>query len=663
LEFWREENRTLEKKEWGKYYYSIVKTMEKKSNTWVLSIEFKDNTSIDSMHWASGVRSYSINVFKNELSNTSSNYSNIIYNKSDNFPIYNPDWTKTESDVKNIVLSDLSLTKSWRYQMIISAYDWAWNETKVTFYYIIYPTDEWLFDLSSRKWPNNTPEFYTLNKSLDWWDKYANNSDYYQYTLVLRDKFWNFISNKNITNLTQSCNWLSSCEEITFDMVDREWWNATTLTPNKTTTDVNWEYKFNLKSYTPWTFSEVFQIKLYWWWDDFTEFTNKPITWIVWQPSNSNIFKSPFNLKEIVVLENDWKPIMWKQLMYNVGLEIVSWKIRNTENWILEISRDSVKPISSWHIWNQTSSWFILESSTNFILNNGVLTPSEFKISWIIWIWASSPDQALAQINVSTTNLPISYNLDWKSVRYSLNDVNVVWCEDISTLWVKVVWTVQWSWINQSAWLEENFSDLSKSEARAKIRQNAYTLVRNMINNQVLNWVKYVEWDDIRISWDLGYETLIVKNWNVIITWDLNTSKNKLWIIVLKDGYDVIEDWDYLWNVYVSNTVKEINAIIYADWALRSADENWNSYWDEQLWERLTIEWSLFTRNTIWWIIWWWVSMTLPWWQKTDDYELASVYDLNYIRKTPICSADDYSLLIKYNPSIITNPPKWFTTN
>jgi hypothetical protein len=374
-------------------------------------------------------------------------------------------------------------------------------------------------------------------------------------------------------------------------------------------------------------------------------------------------FKSPFSVS-LKVIDNitgdlNGQPIMWQKQEYVLTLINNGLKLDIT-NWNLDINRNSVKPISNWHIWLTQAEWFKIVSNESFISTNGYLNPQEFKFQAQVDVWTPDLEEILKWIEVSTKDLLISYTINWQFVSYPLDDVSIKWCEDISTLWVKVVWTVQWSWINQSAGLESNFSDLSKSEARAKIRQNAYTLVKNMKSWDVLNGVKYVEWN-IRISWDLDYETLIIKDWNVIIDWDLNTSNNKLWIIVLRDGYNVLTDWNKFWNVYVSNTVEEINAIIYADWALRSADKNWNSYWDNQLWDRLTIFGSLFTRNTIWWVIWWWASMTLPWWQKTNNYELASVYDLNYIRKTPICSADDYSLLIKYNPSITTNPPKWFT--
>ena len=212
-------------------------------------------------------------------------------------------------------------------------------------------------------------------------------------------------------------------------------------------------------------------------------------------------------------------------------------------------------------------------------------------------------------------------------------------------------------------WQEYNSSNLVKWEFRWKIKKNVYSLIKSMTNGSVVNWVKYIDWSNIEISWnDLWYETLIVKNWNVIINWDLNSDNKKLWIIVLKDNYLIDSDYNNMWNIYINKNVNQINAIIYADWAFRSADKNWNIYQDSELNTRLKLIWSLFTRNTIWWAVKASTAYTLPWWQETTDFNLASVYDLNYIRKVNnLCNwPDDYSFLIKYNSSIQTDPPKGF---
>jgi hypothetical protein len=154
---------------------------------------------------------------------------------------------------------------------------------------------------------------------------------------------------------------------------------------------------------------------------------------------------------------------------------------------------------------------------------------------------------------------------------------------------------------------------------------------------------------------------LIVKNGNVFIKNDLNTNWKVLWIIVLKDNYNVNTDYNQAWNVYIAKNVENINAVIYADGALRSAKVNWNEYEDAELQKTLDIKWSVFSRNTIWWATKLaWKNYLLPW-GKSTTLNLAEKYDLNYIRKVSLCNLDDYSVKITYDSRIQTNPPKGFS--
>lgn len=313
------------------------------------------------------------------------------------------------------------------------------------------------------------------------------------------------------------------------------------------------------------------------------------------------------------------------------------------------------------------------------------------------WSTLSSDEWALfeARINTSTwatqleepwlqVNLPIvNYELDWQQVRYYLSEWNE-WIDETAIklkweefLWVKIIWTLQADGKSEFTWQEENISDLSKLEIRDEIRKEAYLLVKNMQSWEILNWVKYIEWD-VKISWEISwYETLIVQDWNIIIEWDLNTNNNKLWIIVLKDNYNVNIDYNNKWNVYITPNVTYIDAIIYADWWLISSDYYWNPYTKDtiertlSLQKQLLLEWSLFTRNTIGWgILAWWYYL-LPGWEQSLDFDKAMIYDLNYIRIwNNWCKDDDFDwecdlynnpFIIKYNSEIQTNPPIWFS--
>jgi hypothetical protein len=276
---------------------------------------------------------------------------------------------------------------------------------------------------------------------------------------------------------------------------------------------------------------------------------------------------------------------------------------------------------------------------------------------------------------VITNDVKVSYTIRiaWKDYQpsYPLGSGELNWC-DMPTLWVKVEWVLQSDWKWSVTWQEENFSDLYTWEMRWIIRKNATQLTQSMKNGTIVNWVKYIEWNDITLpdEEDFGkYETIVVKNGNVFIGKDLLPTK-LLWIIVLKDNYDVNKDYQVAWNVYVKNDVRQINAIIYADWALRSAkDSNWTSYTgdeDSMLTDTLDIKWSLFTRNTIWWATQLaWKSYLLPWGKELiknlENFRLAEKYDLNYVRKVKLCNLEDYSLKITYDPRVQTSPPKGFS--
>lgn len=70
-------------------------------------------------------------------------------------------------------------------------------------------------------------------------------------------------------------------------------------------------------------------------------------------------------------------------------------------------------------------------------------------------------------------------------------------------------------------WQIENYTNIKKFDSQTKVRTNAYNYIKSMKSWDLVNGVKYVVWT-VKISWNLDYETLIVKDWNVIIEWDLN---------------------------------------------------------------------------------------------------------------------------------------------
>lgn len=141
-----------------------------------ISLSIEDGYIESSMHGVSGVKNFSVNVYRKSLPHTNTAFPNSSYYATGTtYAEYNPDGTKTVSDVKNITLSDLPLWESGEYKLVLLAYDWAGNETKTTFYYTIYPDG-----------PDSSK---TLVQASSHGDKYANNSLFYTYTLSLKDKY------------------------------------------------------------------------------------------------------------------------------------------------------------------------------------------------------------------------------------------------------------------------------------------------------------------------------------------------------------------------------------------------------------------------------------------------------------------------------------------
>ena len=620
--------------DWNLFYriktIPSIKAGEKKIN-FTITDEYLNNST----NWVSGIKSIDIKTFRvkdlihNDLSPELELTSSWTY-FSKNYTEYNPNWDIEVSDIKNINLDSEEFQKSWRYKIVTNVYDWAWNHTKVISYFDVYPAE-----LDRNK----------SSISVDsTWDKFANNSDIYTYTLILKDKYNNPIYNKALT-VNQESN-LTGFK--TLKTVD---WSDALLENISWNTDNDWKIIFTLKSLMPGEFSQKFKIKMNKWWGDYTN--NSDFQYIsLWNFPQNNTFKKPVLWKLNLVWP--WAiPEIWKWQKYVVEL-INTGSLALYSNWKLNISESSIKDTVNGHYWE---SFQILNDNFSNNLN------TELSFSWRL----DATDNLLTAPEVGMNDLEISYNLWGKNIKYKLDNSWIIrWC-DLSSLGTSIIWNVQWDWKLDTIdnWNTKNVSDLSKWSLRAQIRKNAYLAIKNMTSWQVLNWIKYIEWDTTISGNNLWYETLVVKDGNIKITWDLNTNNDKLGIIILKNNYNVNTDYNNKWNIYISNNVEKFNAIIYADGALLSRDISWNKYSDWDLLKQLELIWSLFTRNTIGWAVKGSSNYTLPGWKETNDFELAENYDLNYLRKVPVsCSAgstsNTYSFIITYNPTIQTNPPKLF---
>lgn len=569
--------------------------------------------------------------------------------KLDWVEIYNKQLTQSSEEIK----IDNVFKKTWKRNLYIKISDNYNNFTEKNYILNISPN-----------YPDMSKSLLTL---LNPGEKFADNIDWYNYKLELKDKFWNPINNKKVNLINQSCNWYNWCKTLYLDMVNESWDTSFLLnTVNNSILNSNWELNFTLKSLSPGEFTNRFIINMNLW-------DNKYIN----IPTNKDYYISnntDTKFKELFYWElfssRDWhewwnKVEVWTKLNYK--LEVKGFKSTyNNINTEIENFKDKILPfdeINTYITWKSDLSW-LNTKNINFSLSIN----NKSKSLWTPWI------------KVMWRWPEISYQILWKTIRYFLWEKSSTNWFSISNqwdkiqdkfIWVRVIWNLQSSWNQEITWQNKNFSDISKTDLRTQIRKNAFEYIKNMKNNTIVWNVRYVVWD-ITISWEIsGYETLIVKDWNVIINWNLNTNKRNFWIIVLKDWFDLKNDYKTSWNIYIDKNVTKINALIYADWWFVSS--NWKFIYDEDtiarskdLQKQLFINWSLFTRNTIAWAIWVEWNYYLPWGWKTSDFNLSMIYDLNYLRRwNKDCDTDlnwncfySDATIIKYD---IKNNPKLFS--
>ncbi len=575
---------------------------------------------------------------------------------------WNPDWSTCKVNTPFDTSWKTTCTQTNNRSEVTSVYSWS----------VVNKYSNWAFITSVPQWSckpsvsKNPVETVSIPISIDLnnpstsstcnWTLYANNNDT---CIVVIDILWNIYQNRSIDwNINT---WISN-------IIDNS---------NEKSNRVDW-----------------------WWWNalNFSWISNTSITWksitISWIKS-----VSPFT-------SNNWK-IEFKLGNNTYEVNNINYHFKKPLTWKLEASIDWW---TSWWIipslWTQIDYRILYNNPWNINIIYNSITNNDYTISAFndgleiqsIEIDESDYSKFSARINTSKKEIDIlpdpsiwvkgayiQYTLWWKTVKYTLSDLELANNTDEFVLtweefrWVRVVWNLQGSWKQMLTWQDENISSITMLETRNEIRKNAYMFVKWMNNWDIINGIRYVEWEDVTISWDQNYETLIVKDWNVIIDWDLNTTWKTFWIIVLKNWYNSLTDYVWKWNIYVNNNVVYIDAIIYSDWWFISSLD-WNPLIEDTterttlLQKQLVFKWSLFTRNTIGWSIlsgWYYL---LPWSVQTDDFDKAMLYDLNYVRRWKIwwdwsdenLDWNDRNLwnnnpfVIIYNPEIQTKPPKWF---
>lgn len=463
------------------------------------------------------------------------------------------------------------------------------------------------------------------------------------------------------------------------------WWTVAANRITKT-----WESALN--------FSQIQNTNIAWWGNNYVI----NVTWIKsYAPLFINDGTLSFKAGWVPIVRNNIvyhfkKPFTWKIDIYDFvkkswsGASQVGtnqqYRVVGTNNKNISISDYKITDFTNQILpWDENNHFVSTKSVSGVTLKNqdGVIFYATLNTS----TWAKS----LGEPRIKIQTPIINYTFWGKKVSYYLNaeDEWDNFAPLFSTnsqefIWVRVIGWIQWGWKSEFTWQKANISNLYNSDMRTQVRKNAYNYVKNMSSGQILNGVKYVKWNTT-ISGNLDYETLVVVDGNVIINGDLNSADKSLWIIVLKDNYDVNTDYAWQGNIYITPNVKQINAIMYSDGAFISANSAGQPYIKdtidrtEKLQTQLFMKGSLFTRNTIWGAILAGGNYILPGGTKiqtgSNDFEKAMIYDLNYIRRWNIwCDKStpknekcndvwEYSdpFIIKYDPRIQTTPPKLFS--
>lgn len=573
-----------------------------------------------------------------------------VYNNStwEAIPNYNIPLSNINQNISGYNIEN----QSWRYQLTFSSKDFAWNSLRATWQYILLP---WPIDIDSSILEISQRNIYL-----------ANSVDTYEYQLTLRDEFWNVISWREYDIVEQSCQlsvW--PCFTLRTDMTqDIPVWDMA-ITSNPlwwSISDENGRIFFDVASSSPGVFTERFSIN----------FRN---------PDTTHIFTAEENtfLKPITWILETYDDGEW----YNDRLfvwEYRNYRVRSTMTWVTVVpSFDLIWDIVARH------------PDTEFTLSWSI--SSEY--DWIHFSWTfdsylsdSEAHKILLEIIYNDISwLAVSYDIWWQSIRYLVSESNRN--NNTPTLTdqreidrpVLLIWWLQATWNAHNPNERQNISDLNSFLQRTHFRKNITQYIMNRESHSNQWGVKYVDMtNSINKNYIVNtypdYETLVVRNWNILITEDFNPTNQRVWLISYIDSWYDIETWyESVGNIYVTPEVQSINASIYADGALISTTQDWNlvssdiATRSDELENQLVIQGILFTRNTLagWRELWW--QYMLPWRRESDNQDIAIQYDLYYTRRgSEWCERDSYDfcilpqyLIIEYDSRVISNPPPLFS--
>lgn len=589
-----------------------------------------------------------------------------VGNKEEKLSSYNVQGNTTSSDVKSILSTDIdflenTFTKVGEYQLYVEFKDAAHNSGRVIMHYEIVP-GQLSADMS----------FVRVDTTSS---KYANGIDAYNYSLYLRDSFSNPIYNKQVYNLKHDCSIAPNCQEI-YQYMDGGSGSGDIVSEIYNIWEISNENGiiwFKARSLAPWELSETFSFEMFDWDEAYENIFSSPLQVNI--QGDNNVFLAPFSW----VLE--WEEA-WNWWRYLTQWQQQEFRLRISEDSTLSFD-GNIQDFSTEISWYDSNSVFTLSWALEYIGNNNVYFNGSLNSSLVV------NDYDKLGIKLSSNDISdiwISYVLEWKLIKYNLTQAwyGTTPITLMKNIWalsepVKIIWNLQWVWNENNISERQNFSDVSSSLMRNALRKNILSFTRSMNHEQIIDWVKFIDASQLVDNvYDLevnpNFETLVVKNGNIHISNDFNTSSDIVWLVVYQDtGYDIELWYKGYGNIYIDNSVGEINAFIYADGALISSEnkapivEDVISRW-QKLWNQLYIKWALFTRNTFWWSTIQKSQYTLPWLQYTLDQSLAVQYDLYHLRRGNdnckesfgSCVYPEYTI-IEYDSRIQSNPPKLFS--
>lgn len=545
-------------------------------------------------------------------------------------------------DMYSLTIGDV-IKKKGNYQLVFSFFNTTQQIGGYEIPLVIYPN-----------FPSASKSLLQLTTSAN--SQVANGQEMYGYKLTLKDDFWNFIYNKKIASLAQTCvgGWVW-CQSIYKNQVLKTGVLAFEFDVPGTPTNGSGTLNVSLKSLAPWSFDQRFKIEYKTW--DNTYHDGAVIQSFILD-AGKNSFSQPYTAAlQTVGNAHIWSPST-VQLM--VSKSNCSYCNNAVVSHFKESLESTLADYRVQNIMNERDLWAnpLVDYVLNYIGTTQVWGSQLQVFPYISYkIWA---DTILTPLGPSATAAL------WTPI--------ILW-ETNTFMGVKIIWMLQGDGKQTITWQEQNISDISSPQARKEIKKQAQKLIAGMTSGIVVNGVKYVEWD-VTLSWNQSYETLIVKNGNVTITGNITQNI----------GIIVLHDWDTSksvygtynkGNIYIAPAVQTLTMIAYADGSLLSINASWillqsSVTRSNILKNQLFIVWSLFTRNTIGWSLASWGNYVLPWGETTPSFDTALLYDLNALRTGDIGwdkngnGVEDteeykwYSTILKYNSVNQTNPPKGF---